>query len=130
MELRKRRPRTDINIVPLIDVLIVLVFFFLMTMQFRNMNVLEITPPQVETAGQTAEVPPVVISITKDGELSLGPDPTTFEALPGALAAIAAEGHAPGVLVQADEDAPVKYLTAVMDEARKAELGRLRLLTR
>jgi len=37
---KRRRRKAEINIVPLVDVLVVLIFFFLVSMQFRNLNLL------------------------------------------------------------------------------------------
>ena len=51
--LARRRRKADINIVPLIDVLTVLIFFFLVSMQFREQLTLNLTLPQVETAGRS-----------------------------------------------------------------------------
>lgn len=45
---RKRRRRAEINIVPLVDVLTSLIFFFLLTMQFKEIYAVDITPPSHE----------------------------------------------------------------------------------
>ena len=65
----KRRRRTEINIVPLVDVLIVLIFFFLMTMQFKTLSVLNITPPKLETAGKQKDYDVIQIAIDESGTL-------------------------------------------------------------
>ena len=60
MSLRRTRPDRSfgVNIVPLVDVLIVLIFFFLITMQFRDHQRVEITPPKMEAqAGQSSDIP-------------------------------------------------------------------------
>ena len=48
----KRRKRPELNLVPLIDVLVMLIFFAFVTMQFRSAATLNITLPKVETAGK------------------------------------------------------------------------------
>jgi len=127
---RRVRRRTEINIVPLIDVLIVLIFFFLMTMQFRNLNVLNITPPKMETAGKSGEVDQLVIGITTEGQFFLDNELVTEDEIVRAFTQAALQEEKPNILVQADEDVPLKHVTFVMDESRKVELGKVRLQAR
>ncbi|WP_309381263.1 ExbD/TolR family protein [Cerasicoccus frondis] len=130
--MKRLRPRrkAEINIVPLIDVLIVLIFFFLMTMQFRNLNVLNITPPKMETAGKSGEVDQIVIGITTEGEFFLNNEIATQEEIKVAFTEAAKQEEKPNILVQADEDVPLKHVTFVMDESRKVDLGKVRLQAR
>ena len=130
MKIQKRRKKTEINIVPLIDVLIVLIFFFIMTMQFRNMNVLNITPPKMETAGKDQEVTQLIIGVDPEGQYFLNNDPVTEEELIAAFAEAAEQETPPSLLLMADEDVPLKYVTFVMDQTRKAELPKVRLQAR
>ncbi|HAU59730.1 MAG TPA: biopolymer transporter ExbD, partial [Opitutae bacterium] len=46
---RTRTPRIDV--VPLVDVLMVLIIFFLVTMQFQDLRALNVKLPQIDTAG-------------------------------------------------------------------------------
>ena len=46
---KRRKPRIDI--VPLVDVLMVLIIFFLVTMQFQNLRALNVKLPEIESAG-------------------------------------------------------------------------------
>jgi len=127
---RRTRRRTEINIVPLIDVLIVLIFFFLMTMQFRNLNVLNITPPKMETAGKSGEVDQIVIGITTEGQYFLNNEVADEDEIIAAFSEAARQEEMPNILVQADQDVPLKHVTFVMDESRKADLGKVRLQAR
>ena len=126
----KKRRKTEINIVPLIDVLIVLIFFFLMTMQFRNLPVLDITPPKVETAGKGEVDQAFMIGISPEGTFFIGERPVSESELIAEIQALAAKDPETAVLLMADEDVPLKHVTLVMDESRKAGLQRIRLQTR
>jgi len=127
---KKRRPKIGINIVPLVDVLIVLIFFFLMTMQFRNLNVLDILPPKVETAGPNNIPEELLIGINSEGEYYLNNDQLKFEDLETALAKAGQSELQQPVLVLADENVALKYMTSVMDLTRKAGLEKVRLQVR
>ena len=63
----KRRKRPEMNLVPLIDVLVMLIFFAFVTMQFKSAATLNITLPKVETAGKNEFKGTVTIGIDKDG---------------------------------------------------------------
>lgn len=127
---KRQRRKAEINIVPLIDVLIVLIFFFLMTMQFRNLNVLNITPPKMEMAGKSGEVDQLVIGITNDGEFFLNNESASEDDIIAAFTEAALQDNKPNILVQADEDVPLKHVTFVMDQSRKVDLGKVRLQAR
>ncbi|GHB92212.1 ExbD/TolR family protein [Cerasicoccus arenae] len=127
---RRQRRKAEINIVPLIDVLIVLIFFFLMTMQFRNLNVLNITPPKMETAGKSGQLDQIVIGINAEGEYYLNNEVVTEDEIISAFSEASKLDDKPSILVQADQDAPFKYVSFVMDQTRKVDLGKVRLMGR
>ncbi len=128
---RTRRRRAEINIVPLIDVLVVLIFFFLMTMQFRDLSSLDITPPEMETAGRS-DLPtkPIVVGIDESGKLFLNDQPIPRDELAEQLQALHSESPEISVLIFASEDTPLRFVTEVMDHARKTGFKSLRLQTR
>ena len=47
----KTRRKPKIDVVPLIDVLMVLIIFFLVTMQFQDLRALNVKLPKIESAG-------------------------------------------------------------------------------
>ena len=126
----KRRRRPEINIVPLLDVFIVLIFFFVMTMQFNNQSVLNITPPKAETAGKNKATDDIVIAVDTDGVFFFNSTPVTEEQLLEAIKVQASVDKERFVLVIADEDSALKHVTYIMDACRKHGLEKLRLQTR
>lgn len=130
MKIKKHRRKAEINIVPLIDVLIVLIFFFLMTMQFRDMNVLNITPPKMETAGKSTQTEQIVIAISKEGVFKVNGEDTTEDAIPDILQQASQQDPKPAILLMADEDVPLKHVTFIMDESRKVKMDKVRLQAR
>jgi biopolymer transport protein ExbD len=134
LQLRRRR-RPELNLVPLIDVLVMLVFFAFVTMQFRSPGTLNITLPRVETAGTNAFEGTVILGIGKDGELSFATDKTaprdiSREELAGLLAQIRDLNRDIPVLIRADETTELKTLAFVMDACRKAGLNKFSLQSR
>ncbi|NCG08941.1 MAG: biopolymer transporter ExbD [Verrucomicrobia bacterium] len=128
--LHRRRQRPAINIVPLVDVLTVLLFFFLVTMQFRQVTALNITAPEIETAGNNRIDEQVVLAVDAEGAFFLNDQRLEAEALEAALRLAGEVTPEIPVLLMADEDAPLKYVTEVMDLCRKNRLNKIRLQSR
>ena len=126
---RKRR-KADINIVPLIDVLVVLIFFFLVSMQFRNMTLLQLVLPEMETSGEADEAEFVEIGVTRGGELYFNGEPVDEAALDERLAVVADVNPNIPVLISADEISVLKDTTRIMDICRRHGLESISLQTR
>jgi biopolymer transport protein ExbD len=127
---RRRRRRLEINIVPLVDVLIVLIFFFLVTMQFRNRSVLNIRPPKIETAGENRVSQQIEIGVSSESIFFYNGREVTGDQVRELLTAagdLLGDGDEVLVLVLADAEARLKDVTLVMDAARQAGLNDLRL---
>ncbi len=126
----KRRRRPELNLVPLIDVLVMLIFFAFVTMQFKSAATLNITLPKVETAGKNEFKGNVTISIDKDGGLTLNGKPITDEQLDPALKQLHNIDKDIPVLIRADETSQLKKVTLVWDACRKNGLMKISLQSR
>ena len=131
MELISRRRRQpSINIVPLVDVLTVLLFFFLATMQFKRLSVLNLTLPKIKTAGKNQIRERVVVALTVDGEIYLNDQLVQLSEFKQAASLIGEATPELPVLLIADEDVPLKQLTRVMDVLRSNQLNKISLQSR
>ena len=127
---QKRRKRPELNLVPLIDVLVMLIFFAFVTMQFKSMATLNITLPKVETAGKNEFKGTVTIGIDKDGQVSFNGGNVTDEQLLGLLEKVKQVDRDIPVLIKADETTQLKKLAFVMDACRKTGLNKFSLQSR
>jgi biopolymer transport protein ExbD len=126
----RRRRKAEINIVPLVDVLMVLIFFFLMTMQFKNVDVLNITPPKIETAGQNQLTDQILIAVSPEGILYLNNQEVDEATLKSALEFAGDRNPDQPVLLVCDQETPLKFVTSVMDWCRSNQLNKIRLKSR
>ncbi len=131
----RRRRRPELNLVPLIDVLVMLIFFAFVTMQFKSAATLNITLPKMDTAGKNAFTGSVIIGIDKEGQLSFATNASderrvTDEQLTSLMQQLKDVNKEIPVLIRVDEDAPVKRVTFVMDQSRKVGLAKINLQTR
>jgi biopolymer transport protein ExbD len=67
--------------VPLIDVLMVLIIFFLVTMQFRDLRALNVKLPKIDSAGSNLISNELIVSISKEGEFFADAKPITLKKL-------------------------------------------------
>jgi biopolymer transport protein ExbD len=119
---RKRRSPA-INIVSLIDILAILLIFFIVTTTFKKTQPqLEINLPDSKTATATtaAETEPLVLSVKDADQITLDDKAVKLDALAaGLLAARQAEPQRP-VALQADRKAPFGVVVQVLDALKQA----------
>lgn len=127
---QKRRRRPEMNLVPLIDVLVMLIFFAFVTMQFKSSATLNITLPKVETAGKNEFKGTVTLGIDKDGVVSFNGKNVTDDQLMQLLQQVKQVDRDIPVLIKADETTQLKKLTFVMDACRKTGLNKFSLQSR
>jgi len=127
---QKRRKRPELNLVPLIDVLVMLIFFAFVTMQFRSAATLNITLPKVETAGKNEFRGNVTITIDKDGSMTFNGQPVTDEQLLGLLEKAHDLNKDIPVLIKADVTTQLGKVTTVWDACRKNGMMKISLQSR
>lgn len=121
--------RLTINIVPMIDVVFaVLAFFILSTLYLTRAEGLPVTLPKAATAVSQNEAA-LTLTITADGELYLGTQPVTLEALPADVQALIAPGQPALVTVRADAATPHGQVVTAMDQIRDLDGVRLGIAT-
>lgn len=126
----KRRRRPELNLLPLIDVLVMLVFFSFVTMQFRTMTTMNLTLPKVETAGKSELKESLTISITKEGTVDVNGRPASMEQLDELVKEIGRISKDVTVVIRSDENTPLRFVTQAMDTCRKQGLNKIRLQSR
>lgn len=119
----KKRRNPAINVVPLIDILAILLIFFIVTTTFRKPRPqLEINLPDSQTAEATPAKTrePLVLAVKDEGALTLDDKPVRLDDLASALrAALEASPDRP-VALQADREAPFGLVVRVLDALKQA----------
>ncbi len=127
---QKRRKSRELNLVPLIDVLVMLVFFAFVTMQFKQATTMNLTLPKVETAGKSELKESLTISISKDGGVDVNGHTASMEKLDEIVRDIGRVSKDITVVIRSDENTPLRYVTQAMDTCRKQGLNKIRLQSR
>jgi len=124
-----RRRRNEINVIPLIDIMVVLVFFLLLSGCFYEARTLSIVPPASVSGGTSSTAAAMVIGVDREGKIYLEGKEIAQTNLNKALADKAKLSPEAEVLIVADERSLTGTAVGVLDSVVKAGL-RPRLLTR
>ena len=128
--LRRRRKKPGINILPLLDVLMVILFFFLITMQFRQVRTLNLVLPEIQTAGSNLLSDKIVLSVDAEGAVLYNNTPVTELQFTVSLKSAAEIGQNRQVLLLADEETPLRKVTWIMDQCRSNGFEKIRIQSR
>lgn len=122
----------EINFIPLIDLLLVILIFLMVTTTYTKFNDLKVELPSVRNQASTTKPPEITVVVSNDGQASLrGVDGVTVGSFnaPVALAAemrrLVTDKKETVVLIYADAGASHQAVVAVMDAARQAGLERV-----
>lgn len=133
MNLRpQRREELELNITPLIDVVFLLLIFFMVSTTFERESEIKITLPKVSQEGGEAESQVVHVAIDANERLYIDERPLEDARLATIRAAIAASGQAledPAVLIEADAGVSHEIVVRVMDAARQSGLVKITFAT-
>ena len=132
--IRKRRSTPTIIFVALIDVLIVLLIFLMVTTTFKQQSALKLALPessQSEKAGASEDAP-LIVSIDPQGNLRLGQEalPMTLEGLRSEHSARTAKTPELKLAINADKAAPFGQIVKVMDAAKDAKIKAVNAFTK
>ncbi|RMF90216.1 MAG: biopolymer transporter ExbD [Nitrospinota bacterium] len=125
---RRKRVENTLNIAPLIDIVFLLLIFFLLTSTFMHTGI-ELTLPEAQTA-EVQDVEEHVISLTGEGELYLDLEPVSWEDLPERLQQSLANSPEKVVVINADRGVPLGFFVRAMDISRQAGALEVTISTR
>ena len=109
----------EINITPMLDVVFILLIFFIVTANFIKEPGLEVNRPDSETAEPT-ENAPILIAVGTAGEIYMDGRRIDKRQVKANVVRLLAENPQGSVVIQADEKATADTIMAVMDGAREA----------
>ena len=133
MNFRKTRPEEpEINLIPFIDVLLVVLIFLMLSTTYSKFTELQITLPVADSEKLRDRQREVIVAVSADGRYAVNRKPVegrSVEALTAELSAAAGGANDVFVIVSADATAAHQSVINVMDAARRANLPRLTFAT-
>ena len=122
------KPFADINVTPLVDVMLVLLVIFILTAPLLT-SAIRLDLPQAQAA-QAGEAPEsLTLSLNQAQELFLNDQPIDLAALPQALSRLAAQKPQLEVQLRVDQTVPYGQVLELMSVAQQSGLSRIGFVT-
>lgn len=124
-----RSPLSEINIIPLVDIMLVLLIIFMITapMMQHGMN---IDVPKLTTKPLPAKDEPQILSITKDQRLILNEKRIEFKDLKPAIQFLFSNKQNKEIFLKADKDVPYGFVVMCMGQIREAGIEKINIVTK
>lgn len=129
MNFRKPRPEEpEINLIPFIDVLLVILIFLMLSTTYSKFTELQVTLPVADAEKARDRPREIIVAVSADGRFAVNRKPVegrSVEVLTAELSAASTGIEDPIVIVSADATSAHQSVINVMDAARRAGLARL-----
>ena len=123
-----KRPMADINVTPMVDVMLVLLIVFMVAAPLLTVGV-PIDLPQTKAKELNTESKPITVSVTPAGDIYLGDTPVALEGLIDAITAQAANGTDERIYVRGDQTANYGAVMKVMGVLSAGGFSKIGLIT-
>ncbi len=129
---RARRARraalAEINVTPLVDVMLVLLIIFMISAPLLTAAV-PLQLPKTEAGAAPAREKPITVSVRAEGQVYIDEEETPFAELTPALRARAGPGYSGPIYVRADGRAPYEIVARVMASLSSSGFSSIDLIT-
>lgn len=125
---RGREMLSEINVTPLVDVMLVLLIIFMVTTPLLEQGI-PINLPQTVTTALEPDQKQVTVTLTKTKELYLAKEKISLLLLPEKLKMLISLDPRREIFVRADKEVPYGFVAEVMAEMRTVGITRIGLVT-
>ena len=115
----RRKSESEVNLTPMLDVVFIMLIFFIVTASFVKESGIEISRPGASTAVRK-EKGNILIAISANDQIWMNRRQVDPRALRANIERMHAENPQGAVIIQADKEAKTGLLVQVMDAARSA----------
>ncbi len=110
---------SDIDMTPMLDIVFIMLIFFIVTASFIKESGIEVNRPSAAT-GAPNDTAHIVVSIKSDGEIWIDKRPVDLRAVRANVLRLHVENPLGSVIIAADRDTKTHVLVAVLDQIRQA----------
>jgi biopolymer transport protein ExbD len=128
----RQKDEPEINLIPFIDVLLVILIFMMLTTTYSKFTELQLTLPVADTEQQRDHPKEVIVAVAADGRYAVNKsavDGKGVDAVARALGEAAGAGRDSVVIISADATAPHQSVVTVMEAARRVGLTQITFAT-
>jgi biopolymer transport protein ExbD len=128
----REKEHLEINLVPMIDVMLVILIFLMITTTYSKYTELQINLPQADAEKQLERASEITVMVNLQGQYVVNRSPVAFisvEQLAGELKRASGAAAEPVVVISADAGASHQSVIRVMEAARLAGLQQITFTT-
>jgi biopolymer transport protein ExbD len=125
---RATSPEPEINLIPFIDVLLVVLIFLMLSTSYSKFTEIQMNLPVADTAQQQQHPREIRVSVSRDGRFSVNRQALSGRDVPSltrGLQSASQDVENPMVVISADAQAPHQSVMMVMEAARRSNLNQL-----
>ena len=132
----KRKSRLEdpeINFIPLIDVLLVIIIFLIVSTTFSKFSELKINLPTADANPVEEKLLPINVTVTKDGQYAINEEilsQNSIDSIEKRLIQIAGNAKDLPVIINADAETPHQPVVNIMEASRRAGLTKITFSTK
>lgn len=115
----------DINMIPLIDVSLILLIIFMVITPFLVQSQIQVNLPKASTAAKGGDENVITIQLAADGTVTVEGKPVKADRLERELALRLSKSYKKTVLVQADRTVSIDRVVTALDTAKKLGAGKV-----
>ncbi len=124
---RTQSSLADINVTPLVDVVLVLLIIFMVTAPVLQSGI-EVSVPKTKTVKEITEER-LVITIDNDQKVFLGNDPVNINEIGAKIHSKVRDPEGQAIYIRSDESVPFGAFATVMDSVKQAGFGNVSIVT-
>jgi biopolymer transport protein ExbD len=122
---KRKTLHTEINMVPFIDIVLVLLIIFMIVSPFLAQSELPIRLPKALSGQNTQADEPFHIRVSKDGDIHLGPERVVRTDLEARLKTLVNQKGVRAILIEADRDVSFKNVVFALDAAERSGASKI-----
>ena len=132
----KRKSRLEdpeINFIPLIDVLLVIIIFLIVSTTFSKFSELKINLPTADANPVEEKLLPINVTVTKDGQYAINEEilsQNSIDSIEKRLIQIAGNAKDLPIIINADAETPHQSVVNIMEASRRAGLTKITFSTK
>jgi len=124
----RRAPMSEINVTPMVDVMLVLLIIFMVAAPLMTVGV-PLDLPKTQAKALNADTQPITVSVKADGQVFLQETAIPVEEIAAKLQAVATTGYTERIFVRGDGNAPYGVIADVMSRIQAGGFTNIGLVT-
>lgn len=125
---KQHKEETEINLTPMLDVVFIMLIFFIVTTSFVKESGIEVNRPSAQTSSQKSKAN-IIIAIRNDNEIWIDKRMVDVRAVRANIERLKASNSQNSIVIQSDKESKTGTLVKVMDQVRLAGITNISIST-